>query len=105
MIRTAILAMLTLSATAAPALAFEVQQAPAPRQTASHFGDFGRIARMMPATASEAFRFGPSEQAASKGPTVVYELKGGKAGDRVDVASPRDNPFMSQPEPSSRSAH
>ncbi|MGZ3275044.1 MAG: hypothetical protein ACXU82_09965 [Caulobacteraceae bacterium] len=106
MIRTAVLAVLTLGALAAPALAFEVKQAPAPRAGGSAFGDTRGIARMMPAATSEAFRFGPADQAAaSKGPKVIYLLPAGKPSDQVDVTNPRDNPFMPQPERSDRSAH
>jgi len=105
MIRTAVLAILTLGALAAPALAFEVKQAPAPR-TSAGFGDTRGITRMMPAATSETFRFGPADQAgAPKEPKVIYELKTGKPSDRVDVTDPRDNPFMAQPERADRSAH
>ena len=98
MIRTAVLSALALGAFAAPALALEVQSVPAPHGEGSHFSDTRGIARMMTAVTSEAFRFGPSEQAVSKGPKVVYELKGGKPADRIDVTDARDNPFMPQPE-------
>jgi hypothetical protein len=109
-IRTAVLTVLALTglalgAMAAPALAFEVKQAPAPRAEGPHFLNGGKILGMMPATASEPFRFGPSEQARAKAPMVVYDLKGGKPADRLDVTDPRDNPFMPQPERSSVSAH
>lgn len=106
MIRTVVLSALALSAAlAAPALAFEVRQAPAPRAGAALFGDTRMLVGMMPATTSEAFRFGPSDQAVPKSSTVVYELKAGKPADHVDVTDPRDNPFMPQPERSPRPAH
>jgi hypothetical protein len=97
-IRTAVLAVLALGALAAPALAFEVHSAPAPRAEGPHFTNGGKILGMMPATASEPFRFGPSDQAVAKDKTVVYELKAGKAADHIDVTNPRDNPFLPQPE-------
>ena len=98
MIRTAVLTVLALGALATPALAFETQSAPAPKSDAPGFTNLGRVMRMAPAGASEAFRFGPSEQAKAKGQTVVYDLSTGKASDRIDVTDPRDNPFMPQPE-------
>lgn len=111
MIRIAVLAALALGALAAPALAFETHSAPAPNTAAPHFVDGGKILRMMPATTTEAFRFGPADavsgpadQPGAKRPTVVYELHPGKTADRVDVTSPRDNPFMPQPERSDRAA-
>jgi hypothetical protein len=58
----------------------------------------GKVLSMMPAVASEPFRFGPSDQAQAKGSTVVYDLSAGKSADHVDVTDPRDNPFMPQPE-------
>ena len=102
MIRTAVVAVLTLGALATPALAFEIQSAPAPRTDAPHIVNGGKILGMMPAVASEAFRFGSSDQAQTKGSTVVYDLSSGKPSDRIDVTDPRDNPFMMQPERSSR---
>lgn len=105
MIRTAVLAAVALGAFAAPALAFETHSAPAPSADAPHFVNGGKVFSMMPAVASEPFRFGPSEQAQVKGSTVVYDLSSGKPADHVDVTDPRDNPFMLQPErPSRRSA-
>jgi hypothetical protein len=110
MIRTAALAVLALGAMAAPALAFEGHSAPAPHADAA-FTDTGIFQGMMPATASEPFHFGPAEPRgltpdlqASKKPTVVYELKGGKPADRINITDPRDNPFMPQPERSSDAA-
>ena len=106
MIRRIVLAALGLGLLATPALAFEVKQAPAPRAgEGAAFGDFGMLSRMMPAATSEAFRFGPAEQKTAEQPKVIYELKAGKSSDRVDVTNARDNPFMPQPERSSRSAH
>lgn len=102
MIRTAVLAVLALGAMAAPALAFESHSAPAPHVDAA-FTDTRMFQGMMPATASEPFHFGPAEprglvpdEQQSKRPTVVYELKGGKPADRIDVTDPRDNPFLPQ---------
>jgi len=108
-IRTAVLSIIALGALAfeglaAPALALEVHSVPAPKAEAAHFSDFGIATRMMPAVASEAFRFGPSDQAQAKGATVVYELKSGKPAEQIDVTDPRDNPFMPQPERSVRAA-
>ena len=102
MIRTAVLAALALGALAAPALAFETHSAAAPSSEGPHFVNGGKVLSMMPAVASEAFRFGPSDQAQAKGSTVVYDLSSGKPADHVDVTDPRDNPFMPQPERSSR---
>jgi hypothetical protein len=106
-IRTAVLTVLALGALAAPAFAFEVQSAPAPHVDAG-FNDLRILQRMMPGTTTAAFHFGPAEppalvpdQPESKKPTVIYELKGGKASDRIDVTDPRDNPFMPQFERSS----
>lgn len=102
MIRTAALAVLALGAMAAPALAFEGHSAPAPHVD-SAFTDPRIFAGMVPETTSEAFHFGPAEPQAlapdlpqTTKQTVIYELKGGKAGDRIDVTDPRDNPFMPQ---------
>jgi hypothetical protein len=104
-IRTAVLATLTLSALslsalAAPAFAFETQSVPAPKVDAP-FTNMGVFQGMTPGTTTAAFHFGPAEPQAltpdlpqSKKPTVVYELPGGKAADRIDVTDPRDNPFM-----------
>jgi hypothetical protein len=103
-IRIAVLSVLTLGALAGPALAFGVQSVAAPRNDA-HFSDLRGLARLMPDSTSETFRFGPSDQAAAKDSKVVYELKGGKPADRIDVADPRDNPFMPQPERSQKPAH
>src|SRR5947209_3316836 len=103
MIRTAVLAVLALGVLAAPALAFEVKQAPAPHAGAA-FSDLGTLSRMMPAATSEAFRFGPADQKLTAQPKVIYELKTDKPSDRVDVTNPRDNPFMAQPERPDRSA-
>ena len=104
MIRTAVFAALALGALAAPAFAFETQSAPAPHVDAA-FSDLSILGNMMPGTTAAAFHFGPSEPQAmvpdrqeSKKPTVVYELKAGKSADRIDVADPRDNPFMPQSE-------
>ena len=106
MIRIAVLSVLALGALAAPALAFEVKSVPAPRSDSPGFINGGKTLGMMPAVASEAFRFGPSELAQSKGGTVVYELKAtGKPADRIDVTDARDNPFMPQSERASKSAH
>ncbi len=104
MIRTAVLSVLALGALASPALAFGVQSVAAPHNE-SHFNDLRGLARLMPDSTSEAFRFGPSDQAAPKDSKVVYELKGGKPADRIDVTDPRDNPFMPQPERSAEAAH
>ena len=100
MIRTAVLATLTLGALAAPAFAFETQSVPAPKVDAP-FSDMRTFQGMTPGTTAAAFHFGPAEAQAlvpdmpqSKKPTVVYELKGGKAADQIDVTDPRDNPFM-----------
>ena len=104
MIRIAVLSVIALGALAAPALAFETQSVPAPRSEASGFTNQGKLLGMMPAVASEAFRFGPSDQAKPKGPTVIYELKAGKPAEQIDVTDPRDNPFMPQPERAVRPA-
>ena len=111
MIRIAVSAALALGALAAPALAFETHSAPAPRTDAPHFVNGGKILGMMPATTTEAFRFGPADTASgpadrpgAKRPTVVYELHPGKTADRVDVTDPRDNPFLPQSERSDRAA-
>jgi hypothetical protein len=101
-IRTAVLAALALGALAAPALAFETHSAAAPSSEGPHFLNGGKIVSMMPAVAGETFRFGPSDQAQAKGSTVVYDLSSGKPADHVDVTDPRDNPFMLQPERSSK---
>jgi len=102
-IRTAVFAAFALGAlAAAPALAFETQSVAAPSSEAPHFVNGGKILGMMPAVASEAFRFGPSDQAQAKGSTVVYDLSAGKPADHVDVTDARDNPFMPQPERSPR---
>jgi len=103
-IRTAVLAI-AIGALAAPALALEAHQAPAPRGDTSPFLNGSRLLGMMPAVASEAFRFGPSEQAQPRGPTVVYEVKGGKPSEQIDVTNARDNPFMPQSERRSGAAH
>ncbi len=102
MIRTAVFAALALSALAAPAFAFETQSVPAPHVDAA-FTNLGILGGMMPGTTNTAFHFGPAEPQAlvpdhqdSKKPTVVYELNGGKSEKRIDVADPRDNPFMPQ---------
>jgi hypothetical protein len=101
-IRTAVLSVLVLGALSAPAFAFETQSAAAPKVSAD-FTDTRIFQGMMPGTTSAAFHFGPAEapamvpdQPESKKPTVVYELKGGKPADRIDVTDPRDNPFMPQ---------
>lgn len=111
MVRTAVLAVVALGAMAAPALAFEVRSMPAPHVGAA-FSDTRMFEGMMPATATETFHFGPAEPQplapqlqASKKPTVIYELKGGRPADHIDVTNPRDNPFMPQPERSTESAH
>jgi hypothetical protein len=105
-IRTAVLSVIALGALAAPACAFETQSAPAPKVDAA-FTDMRIFQGMTPGTTSAAFHFGPAEpqamvpgQPESKKPTVVYELKGGKPSDRIDVTDPRDNPFMPQFGPS-----
>ena len=98
MIRTAVLAAFALGVLAAPALAFETHAASSPSSDTPHFVNGGKVLNMMPAVASETFRFGPSDQAQAKGSTVVYDLSSGKSADRVDVTDPRDNPFMPQPE-------
>jgi hypothetical protein len=100
-IRTAIIAAFVLGA-ASPALAFETHSVPAPGADAPHFVNGAKILGMMPAVVSEPFRFGPSDQAQTKGATVIYELKGGKPADTIDVTDPRDNPFMFQPERSAK---
>jgi hypothetical protein len=103
-IRTAVLAALALGALATPALAFGAHSAPAPR-VGDDFTDTSMLRGMTPATASEPFHFGPAEPQAlapdlpqSKKATVIYELKGGKPADHIDVTDPRDNPFLPQPE-------
>lgn len=99
MIRTAVLTALALGALATPALAFETQSAPAPRTNdAPGFTNLGKVFGMAPSGTTEPFRFGPSDQAQTKGSTVVYDLSSGKSADRIDVTDPRDNPFMPQPE-------
>jgi hypothetical protein len=95
-IRTAVLAALAIGALATPALAFETHLAPAPSSVTPHFVNGAKILGMMPAIASEPFRFGPSDQAQAKGSTVVYDISSGKASDRIDVTDPRDNPFLPQ---------
>jgi hypothetical protein len=102
-IRTAVLAALAL-ALATPALAFEIHSAAAPSAAAPHFVNGGKVLSMMPAVASEAFRFGPSDQAQAKSSTVVYDLSSGKPADHFDVTDPRDNPFMPQPERPSKAS-
>lgn len=104
MIRAAVVTTFALGVLATPALAFESHSAPAPSAETPHFVNGGKVLSMMPAVATEAFRFGPSDQARTKGDTVVYDLSSGKAADHVDVTDPRDNPFMPQPERSSRSS-
>jgi hypothetical protein len=112
MIRTAALTVLALGAMAAPAFAFETQSAPAPKGGGSAFADSRIFGGMAPTTTSTPFHFGPAEapamvpdQPEAKKPMVVYELKGGKPADRIDVTDPRDNPFMSPLPPlSSRSS-
>jgi hypothetical protein len=114
-IRTAVFTVLALSALAAPAFAFEAQSAPAPK-VGGAFSDLRMFQGMMPGTTSAAFHFGPAEpqaltpdQPQSHQPTVVYELKGGKPSDQIDVTDSRDNPFMPQfqasPSRSSQIAH
>jgi hypothetical protein len=103
-IRTAVLTAFALGALAAPALAFETHSAAAPGADTPHFVNGGKVLNMMPAVASETFRFGPSDQAQAKGSTVVYDLSSGKASDHVDVTDPSDNPFMPQPERSSKAS-
>jgi hypothetical protein len=103
-IRTTVLAAFALAALAAPALAFETHSAAAPSADTPHFVNGGKVFSMMPAVASETFRFGPSEQAQAKGSTVVYDLSSGKSSDHVDVTDARDNPFMPQPERSSKAS-
>ena len=111
MIRTAALAVLALGAMAAPALAFETRSAPAPKMSAD-FTDTRIFSGMMPDAASEPFHFGPAEaqalspdQQQTKKPTVIYELKGGKPSDRIDVTDSRQNPFMLQPARPAEAAH
>jgi hypothetical protein len=106
-IRTAVFTVLacgalSLSALAAPAFAFETQSAPAPKAGGA-FTDLRMLQGMMPGTTSAAFHFGPAEAPAvapdlqqTPKPTVIYELKGGKPSDRIDVTDPRDNPFLQQ---------
>jgi hypothetical protein len=101
-IRTIALTALAVGALATPALAFETQMAAAPSSNTPHFVNGAKILSMMPAVASEPFRFGPSDQAQTKGATVVYDISSGKASDRVDVTDPRDNPFLPQVERSPR---
>jgi hypothetical protein len=103
-IRTAVLAAFAVSALATSAFAFGTQSVPAPRVGAD-FTDASMLRGMMPATASEPFHFGPAEPQAlapdlpqSNKATVIYELKGGKPADHIDVTDPRDNPFLPQPE-------
>jgi hypothetical protein len=110
-IRTAVLAVFMLAAVAAPAWALESHSAPAPKAGGA-FTDSRIFQGMTPETASEPFHFGPAEPQAlapaaaqAKKPMVVYDLSSGKMADNIDVADPRDNPFMPQPEPSPRPAH
>jgi hypothetical protein len=97
-IRTAVLATL-LASTALSALAFERTSIPASQASGPgsriHFTDFAGVARLAPEGATEPFRFGGAQQDKA---TVVYELPKGKPAGRIDVTSPRDNPFMAQPE-------
>jgi hypothetical protein len=104
-IRTAVLSVIALGVLATPALALEVQSVPAPHAAGGSNFNGAKLLGMMPAVASEAFRFGPSDQAQPKGPTVIYELKSGKPAEQIDVTNARDNPFMPQPERPARPAH
>jgi hypothetical protein len=91
-IRTALFAAVILAA-ASPALAFERASVPAPKQTAgAHFLNFGGVAKLLPDSAAEPFRFG--EEQRPKGETFIVEVGKGKATGRLDVNDARQNAFM-----------
>ena len=96
MIRTALFAAVILAA-ASPALAFEHTSVPAPKADGgAHFLNFGGVARLLPDSAAEPFRFGDEQK--PKGETFIVEVGKGKAAGRMDVNDPRQNPFMAGPE-------
>ena len=95
MIRTALVAAVILAA-ASPALALEHTSIPAPKaDSGAHFLNFGGVARLLPDSAAEPFRFG--EEQKPKGETFIVEVSKGKPGGGMDVNDPRQNPFMAQP--------
>jgi hypothetical protein len=102
-IRTAALAIFAFGALTTPAFAFGFQQAPVPKEEASHFSNTRMFAAMMPGSIDETAHYGHPVQ---DKPTVIYELHpDAKKADRVDVTDPRDNPFMAQPERSPNAGH
>jgi hypothetical protein len=95
-IRTAVFTAVLLAAS--PALAFGTFSAPAPKDVGNiaPFVHLSAVEHLAPAGVSEIPEFGRSRPA--KDAMVVYDLTKGKPASHVDLTSPRDNPFMPQPE-------
>ncbi len=106
MIRSLALAALApvafIGAAASPALALETHSIPLP-QSGAHFENFAMVSRMMSDSTSETYRMRDSAPDA-RGKTIVYDLTKGKGADQVDVNSAKENPFMDQPERTSKPA-